>query len=567
MTPPRPVWQLPAAETPAEVTRLACRLHVSPLIARLLWQRGLTSAATMDVFLSPGLRHLPQPGDFPGLTQAAETLAQGLAAGLPLAVWGDYDVDGVTSTALVLDFLARHGIAAGYHIPRRNAGYGLNIPGIEQLAEQGVRLLLTVDCGIAAVEAVARAKELGMTVVVSDHHLPAETLPGADALCNPRLGPCPCPALAGVGVAFLLMAALNRLLPGEPVDMRQFLDLVALGTLADMVDLGGVNRILVKNGLLKLKEAARPGIMALKEVAGIEPGADLGTGRVLFGLAPRINAAGRLDSAETALRLLLAKDRDEARPLAARLEELNEARKREEEAISTEALEQAATFADRQGLVLYAPQWHQGVIGIVASRVVENFQKPALVLCADHGKLKGSGRGVPGFDLHGALSRCAPLLLGFGGHRQAAGLSLAPERLPELRQAFHEAVLAQMGTAPYVPELHLDAHLPLASITPQLLRELELLQPFGLGNPEPVFTSGPVRVKNRRTFGNGHVGLTVHDPAGLATLAAKAWRQADSLPAKVVGQDLELAFSPKLSTYGGTVSIELHVKDWRTGPA
>lgn len=542
----------------------AGRLGVSGRLAGLLWNRGLDSLAAMDVFLSPHLRHLAPLEDWPGLAAAARVLAEGLAAGKKLAVWGDYDVDGVTATALVTQVLAGRGVAVLPYLPDRTAeGYGLNIAGVEALAAAGVGLLLTVDCGISDVEEVRRARELGLTVVVCDHHLPGPELPPADAVLDPRLGDCPCADLAGVGAAFLLLAAVNRLLPGEPADMREVLDLVAVGSIADVVRLTGQNRILVKNGLLKVAEARRPGLAALKEASGFSPTAMLGAGQVGFSLAPRLNAAGRLGSARDALDLLLAPDHAAASPLAKRLDELNGQRQRIEEAILKEALEQATGKLDQPGLVLFAPHWRAGVIGIVASRVVEAHYRPTLILTRDGERLKGSGRSTEEVDLHAAIAACASLLAGFGGHRQAAGLSLAPENLEALEAAFCAAVAAQVGTQPLAPTLRLDGELPFAAVGFDLLKELELMQPFGPGNPEPTFFSPPVRVSGHKVFGKGHVRLTLLDEASRITLAAKAWRQAESIPRTLQGRAIQVAFRPRIDRYSGIPTIELDVKDWR----
>lgn len=552
---------------PSLIARLARQLHISEFIASLLWRRGQCSLEDMDRHLSPGLRHLAPPSQWPGLEQAAGILATGLQKGLPFAVWGDYDADGVTAASLVTDFLRQRGYAVIPRLPlRMEEGYGLNLAGIEELATKGVRLLLTVDCGVADIEAVAKAKELGMTVIVSDHHLPGETLPPADAIVNPRLCQCPCPDLAGVGVAFFLMAALNRLLPGQAQDMRQFLDLVALGTLADVVPLKGQNRILVKNGLLLLSEAKRPGLAALKEVSGFNAKAALGSGKVSFSLAPRINAAGRVSDAAKALDMLLAPDYDTALPLARELDACNTARREEEDRILVQALEQAQEQQHRLGLVLFGPDWHPGVIGIVASRVVEAMYRPALLLCKPAAAaqaaelLKGSGRSINECDLYQALAACKDLLQRFGGHRQAAGLSLAPENLEPLRQRFHQAVQEQIGPEP-LQELQLvDAELGFGQIDQTLLKELEMLQPFGMGNPEPVFISPAVQVLNHRVFSEKHVALSLRDMAAGVILRAKAWRMADSLGPELTGKTVRVAFTPKLDTWRGTPSIELHLR-------
>jgi len=555
-------------DPPGDLDRWAERLSVSPLLARLLWQRGQHTPEDMQVFLSPGLKHLTALEEVPGLSQGAEILSQGLQQGKRLAVWGDYDVDGVTATAVVKDCLAGHGLEVMHHLPNRlEEGYGLNTAGVEALAEAGADMLLTVDCGIADTAAVARALELGMTVVVSDHHLPGPELPEAHALVNPRLGDCPCPDLAGVGVAFLLMAGVNRLLPAppEPMDMRRLLDLVALGTLADVVGLRGQNRILVKNGMLLLAEARRPGIAALKEACGFDMAAPLGTGQVTFGLAPRINAAGRLGDAQLALDCLLAPDLSAARPLARKLDAMNADRRRTEMEIQEQAMEQARAQLDRLGLVCFEPHWHSGVIGIVASRLVETFYRPTLILTEEDGLLKGSGRSTAEFDLFKGLTDCKDLLTRFGGHRQAAGLALAPADLDALRQRFHEAVAEQTGPEPLTATLRLDGELPLADIDFTLLKELELLQPFGPGNAEPKFASAPLLVRGVRHFGSdrSHAKLTLMDEATGVTMDAKAWRMASQLPAELAGQRIRIAFSPRVDTYGGVPSIDLQLKDWQ----
>ncbi|MBU1229669.1 MAG: single-stranded-DNA-specific exonuclease RecJ [Proteobacteria bacterium] len=591
-------WKLLSdAPVPDTIGALAEDLGITRVIAEVLWRRGFTSSQDMDRFLSPGLRHLVSPETIPGLAEAAQVLARGLNAGAKFCVWGDYDVDGITSTALVKDFLSRRlgpevapldsSGQAGHFLPnRKEHGYGLNMAGIERLAGEGVRLLLTVDCGISGVAEVARANELGMTVVVSDHHLPPGELPAAAAICNPQLclgqacggvcsGMC---GLAGVGVAFMLMAAVNRLLPGEALDMRQFLDLVALGTVADVVDLKGQNRILVKNGLLLIKEAKRPGIASLKVYSGYDRLAELGAGQIGFGLAPRINAAGRMADPQIALDLLLAPDMDTANPLASKLDGLNAKRRSQEQDILEQALLQAEEQKERLGLVLAGEDWHAGIIGIVASRVVERHYKPVLMLCREGGEgdakgaahWKGSGRSVSEFDLHQGLCGLEHLFLGFGGHRQAAGLSMRLENLEALREGFHLAVEAALGPVPLRPSLKLDRELAFGDISFTLLKELEMLQPFGMGNPEPLFVSPPVLVKSYRVFGKDHVKLALAEQGTTESrggrpgvlLPAKVWRKANELTREVQGKLMRFAFTPRIDRFDGIPKIELQVKDW-----
>lgn len=556
-------------EPPQELAQWAEQLEISAFLAELLWQRGLRGKDEMAFFVNPGLRYLSPLASWPGLEKAAKLLADGLLNGKKLLVWGDYDVDGITASALVLDFLEKQGFSAGFHIPcRLSEGYGLNAAKLEEMAAQGYNLLLTVDCGISDNEAVLRARELGFTVVISDHHLPAENLPQADAVCAPTIGDCECQSLAGVGVAFLLMAGVNKCLEDAGhgrVDVRPLLDLVALGTLADVVNLCGQNRVLVKNGLLYLNSGARPGVAALKNVCKISPTAAINAGQVVFTLAPRINAAGRLSRSESALRLLLTQDRVEAARLAADLEGFNRSRREEEEQIVAEAMEQASqqVQAGRMGLVLYGPRWHMGIIGIVASRVTEEWRRPTIILCDNGAKIKGSGRSLEGFDLHAALTSCSDLFLAFGGHRMAAGMSLEKERLDEFMERFDALALAALGSTPPAHRIKIDDELSLdKAVDFTLLKELEMLQPFGMGNPEPVFSSNPLILRDIRTM-TGLTILDVQDQASGLTLKAKLWRPRRVISQENLGKKIKLAYSPRIDRYNGVATVELRVKDWQ----
>lgn len=551
-------------------------LGISPTLLNLLWQRGFDTRDDMDAFLSARLASLRPPAHWPGVSEAAALFVRELIQGKKPVIWGDYDVDGITATTIALDVLEAHGIAAGYHIPdRRSEGYGLNVPALERLAAEGYGVLLTVDCGIADVEAIARARELGMTVIVTDHHLPPEELPPAHALCNPRLVPaeeCPCPDLAGVGVSFFLMAAINSLLAertGRRYKMDDALDVTALGTLADVMRLTGQNRVLVRGGLEKIAGARRPGMLALKTVSGLDPLARLTGGQVVFRLAPRINAAGRMGKADIALRLLRCKDCSEAAGLAQTLDTLNTERKQEEERIWAEAREQALQLMasrPRPGLVVYGPDWHPGIIGIVASRLLEEFYCPTIILCDDGESLKGSGRSIREFDLYAGLQKCSDILSGFGGHRQAAGVRLDRDRLEDFRTAFETVCAATLGPDPVQPTLILENELDFATAGNQeFLRELDLLQPFGPGNAEPVFASPPLLIRDRLPLGQGgqHVRLKVQDTVSGVTLIAKAWRMAAEFPSSMIGKRIRIAYTPRIDMYNGIAAVDIGIKDWQ----
>ncbi|MFW5731171.1 MAG: single-stranded-DNA-specific exonuclease RecJ [Desulfonatronovibrionaceae bacterium] len=558
-------WKLREADISfAELHKFSSELNISPVMCLMLHQRGMKTLEDMHFFLNPGLRYLPPLETWSGLDKASRIIGQALDKDRKMAVWGDYDVDGITSVALIKDFFQRRGIDVIPKLPHRvTDGYGLNSHEIENLAREGVRVLITVDCGISNLAEINRAKELGMQVVLTDHHQPGQNLPRADVILNPKTENCPHPNLAGVGTAFFLVAALNRTLPGPALDMRDFLDLVALGTIADLVELDRSNRILVKNGLLLLNNSLRPGINALKEVSGLEDTGTIGAGEVGFALGPRINAAGRLDDPAIALELLLTSNISLAGKLAQQLNRLNDQRKKTENEILSQAREMALSMQDQHGLVLYGPDWHPGVIGIVASRIVDEFHRPCFVLTRDNGLLKGSGRSIQGYNLYHGLSELASFLEKFGGHSQAAGLSLDPDRLEEFRDGFNKNVRRKLGPAIPRRTITLDAMLELPDITPELLMEIEMLQPLGPGNPRPVFLSNKLLVMEQTLFGkNRHVRFTLKDePSGICLKAifwrkGQAWSQRD-----LKGKRLTLAYTPAVNTYRGVTGIRLNIRE------
>lgn len=474
------LWRISPAPY-AEVRRLAAELGVSEVLAQVLVRRGLAEPAAARAFLFPEFR-VHDPYLMAGMDEARRRLDRALRRGEPIAVHGDYDADGITATFLLVSVLQELGADVRWRLPNRfSEGYGVSAAAVAELAEAGVKLLVTVDCGINAREEVAQAQRSGMDVIVTDHHELEGDLP-ACTVVSPKLGGYPCEHLAGVGVAFKLAHALLEDRGAELVDLplalRPYTDLVAVGTIADVVPLTGENRVLTAIGLGRLATAPRPGLQVLLEVAG---GGRVDAGVVGFRLGPRLNAAGRLEDASIALELLGAPDRDTALPLALRLNELN----RERQAIEAAMFEAAVAMVPDPlppALVLSSPDWHEGVVGIVASRVAERFHRPAILLSEGTDVAKGSGRSIPAFDLLGAVERASEYLLSFGGHRAACGLRLRPRDLPAFREAFVGEAAAALGPDDLQRVRHVDAVVGGDELTLGLADELELLAPHGFGN-------------------------------------------------------------------------------------
>ncbi len=529
---------------------------------------------SIESFLNPSVQNLLFPTFLPNMEKAGQIISEAVEKKEKILIWGDYDADGITATAICVEFFEKHNFEVLYHLPSRKEGYGINKEVLKKYIDEGIKVLISVDCGISDIESVALAKEHNVKVVITDHHTPAQILPEADAIINPHL----CKAcdtyamqdveLAGVGVAFFLLCYLNTKLcdvSGKKCDMRDFLDLVALGTIADMVPLLGQNRILVKNGILKLVEARRVSLQALKAVAGYHSHIKLSSGQISFGLAPRINAAGRMENPLVALELLLCKDYDKALVLAKKLDEYNTQRKQEEESIVEQACEQAEKYESSSSLVLFNPEWNQGVIGIVATRIVEKFHKPCFILTKDQqvNAYKGSGRSIPEINLNEALNICSKYLLSYGGHKYAAGLKLAEDKLEEFRNAFEEHVVSIIGKDPYTSSINIDDEMQFPQVSEYtFLKELEMLEPFGLGNAEPVFSSSEIEVKKMQTFGYGkkHLKLELIEKMSGHALHAKLWNTQELECDK---SNLCLAYTISLESYNGIRQVGLKIRDMK----
>lgn len=496
----------------AFVNRCCDELKLSALLARVIALRDLTAIEAAKCYLSSSLRSdLPSPFLMADMDAAVDRIVRAIQASESISIWGDYDVDGTTGASVLVSFLREIGVEAIFYVPHRiEEGYGLNIEGLRRLKERGVRLVVMVDSGISNFKEVAAANEIGVDIVIVDHHQPPEQLPPAIAVVNPHRSDCAFPdkGLCAAGLAFYVVIALRARLrdagwfraSGDP-DLRHHLDIVALGTIADMVPLKGVNRTLVKRGLTALGSSTRPGVIALKQIAGFATG-DVTAGQVGFQLGPRINAAGRMDAAIKVIELLTTESPEVALRIAQELDAHNRERRAMEAEVLQTALEQAGKVIERRrySLVLSGEGWHPGVLGIVASRVVERFHRPTIVLGFQGGEGKGSARSIRGFHMVEGLRRCGYLLEKFGGHEYAGGLTIKEENLPSFIEAFDEAARAVLSDEALVPFLEIDAQLNFAEIGHPLMREIDVLKPFGVGNPEPIFISRGIEVCERKDF-------------------------------------------------------------------
>jgi single-stranded-DNA-specific exonuclease len=537
----------------------------------VLTARGYGEPAAAESFLAARLQDLPDPFAMKGMEAAVGRIARALEAGERIACYGDYDVDGVTSTALLAGFLRAAGADVVTYTPHRLVeGYGLNSAAVAKLAGQGARLLVTLDCGITSVEEVRAAAGLGVDAIVVDHHTVPVELPAAAAILNPHQPGCAYPAkeLAAVGVTFALAMALRRRLrergrfgEGRPEpNLREALDLVALGTVADVVPLVGANRILVRWGLQELARSRRPGLRALKRVAGIADGTPVSAGQVGFRLAPRINAAGRLDDAGRGVRLLLEDDPERARALAEDLDRENQARQEIERHMLDEAVVDAIARVREgaRGLVLARDGWHPGVVGIVAARIAERFHRPTvLVGVGEDGTGKGSGRSVDGFHLYDALAACAAHLTRFGGHRHAAGVTVAREAVPRFRQAFEAYASARIADEDLVPRCRIDGWVDEADLTDRAAEDLARLGPFGAGHPEPVFALRGA-ASRARTVGAGGAHLKLALGNGLDAIGFGLGERLGACSGPV-----EAAFSLGFDEWDGSRRLQLRLRDVR----
>lgn len=573
-------WRFPPYDE-AVVRRLASELKKPVLIAQVLAARGFESGEQAGEFLSARLVDLHPPELVPGVPAAVERIVAAIEAGRRITIYGDYDVDGVTSTSILWHCLTLLGATVDYYIPHRlDEGYGLNRDAIRQLSEEDPdRLVITVDCGITSVQDAALARELGLELIITDHHNLTDSIPDAAVVVHPRLPGFEYPFgdLCGAGVAFKLAWAIcKKMGDGKKASprMRNFLmsavGLAAIGTVADVVPLVGENRIIVRYGLASLLERSSPGLKALMKVAGSDNQNTLTSEDIGFGIAPRINAAGRLGQARLAVELLTTDDPSRVAALVEYLEQLNGNRKTVERRIFRQAKELVAENPDwleQKALVLAHPDWHPGVIGIVANRVAEHFERPAILISLHRPDEpgQGSGRSFAGFDLHSGLVHCQRHLTSFGGHRVAAGLKIEPEKIDAFRTELCDYVAANHEVKSRDVELSIDAEVRLADLTHSAVTGLEELGPFGAANPRPVFAATKVEVSGKpRKMGEGerHLDLRVrHYGTTLRAVAFGKGEWADEIEA--ADGPISICFAPVINRFRGRENVEMHLIDWQ----
>lgn len=564
------------------IARMERSAGVPPIVAQLLVARGVYEPEQARTFLEAKLSGLRDPDLLPGVAEAAERIHAAIRAGRKITVYGDYDCDGMTGTALLLSCLKLLGADANYYVPNRlEEGYGLSCDALKNLAERGSSLIVSVDCGIASVEEAELAKQLGVELIITDHHEPGAELPAAVAIVHPRLpgSNYPFGSLCGAGVALkLAWAVCQRASQAKRVTeaMREMLlsavGLAAIGTVADVVPLVDENRVLVKHGLLSLLGRPPLGVRALLEITGLTKKTALGSEDIAFTLAPRLNAAGRFGQAQLAIELLTTTSQQRATQLAEYIHELNSSRDSLERSIQLAATKQIKEQFDPESdpaLVLAGRGWHVGVIGLVAGRLAEKYHRPVVLIALDSLGVKpgtGSARSPNGFHLHEALTQCSEHLIGFGGHAAAAGLKIEESKIDAFRAALCECAAADVKSVDRQAEICIDAEGPLSQLTPQLVQQLESMAPFGCGNPRPILCASGVRIAEMpRKIGGGERHLALKLGQHRTVMRAVGFGHGERIEelTALAETSLDVAYRPVINDFRGRQSVELQLVDWR----
>lgn len=557
-------WTIKEVDEDA-VAALQQSLDVHPLICRLLVQRGITTAEAAASYFDASLRELHDPFLMKDMQEAVNRLHQAINENEKILIYGDYDVDGTTSVALLYTFLERRHSGLGFYIPDRyREGYGLSIAGIDYAVEQGYNLIITVDCGIKAVEQVKYANSRGLEVIICDHHLPGTELPPAAAILDPKQEDCPYPYkhLSGCGIAFKFVQAFEQENNIPIEELTSLLDLVVISIASDIVPLTGENRILARHGLKQLNYTHRPGLLALMQQGNLRR--PMRIRDIVFGLAPIINAAGRLSSAKQAVKLMLARTRMLAREYADELEVCNQIRREFDQKTAEEAetlLLNQPELQDNKSIMLYQPHWHKGVIGIVASRIAEKYHKPTVILTQSEDDIVGSARSVSQFDIHDIIESCSDILINYGGHKYAAGMTLTAEHLPEFQMRFEKRVATAILPIQEKPIVEIAGDLELSEINHHLWNQLAKLEPFGPGNQQPVLRCRGVRDSGHsRAMHNRHLRLSLKKDSN-RIVSAFAFGKAELLDQVSKSRSFDICFSLQKSGGSRRAPIQLNVQD------
>jgi len=562
-------------EQPHLRSLLQKELNLSPILSQLLVNRNITNPESAQKFLFSTLGDLRHPFLMKGIKRATRRIIEAVYQKETIGIFGDYDADGITGTAMLKLFLEALGAHVIFHIPHRlKEGYGLNIPALEKLRAQGTSLVITVDCGISNEEEILFARDQGIDVIVTDHHQVPERIPEAYAVLNPKQKDCDFPFkhLAGVGVAFYLIIALRKILREEGFwaerdipNLRDYLDLVALGTLADISPLVEENRIFVKHGMDVMNQTQRPGLIALKKVGGAE-NTPITPEIITFRLTPRINAAGRLGQADKGVTLLTTSDESLAERIAQELNEENTKRQQIESTIFEEAcqiIEENQGWANQKVFVLASPAWHQGVIGIGASRIVDRYYRPTILISVNGETGRGSARSIEAFHIYNGLQQCRDLLKDFGGHEYAAGLTISSDNISKLREALTTLIEKTLSPEDFIPQLSIDAQIELDQINESVIQEIESLAPFGSNNPEPLFVSDALPLQTPYIVGKGHLKMRIGN--GKSNFDAIGFGMGDVMPAP--DSQIRVVFVPQINIWQGVRSVQLKIKDLQTASA
>ena len=553
-------WEIYKANE-EKVEELQKKYKLNRLLSTLLTNRGITEETEIEKFLNPKRSDFYDPFGMPDMEKAVERILNAIENKEQIIIYGDYDVDGITSVTVLKSFLEERGIQVNVYIPNRlNEGYGLNKTAMEEIAKQGNKLMITVDCGITAVEEVEYAKKFGIETIITDHHEPAEELPKAIAVVDAKRkdNKYECRNLAGVGVVFKLIQALSIKLKLDQKEYLKYLDIVCVGTISDIVPLTDENRVIVKLGLKLVEQTKNLGLKEILQSCGYSK---INSTTISFGVAPRINACGRMGHQEEALNLLVSKEEKEVKKLTQKINEYNKIRQEIEKNIYNEAIEQIEKERNdnKNTIVVFGKGWHHGVIGIVSSKITELYFKPSILLCEEDGECKGSGRSIPGFDLHEALMECNDTIDKFGGHAMAVGININKEKVEEFKEEF-EKIAKEKEVDKIIPILNLDAEIKLDDVNKEMVDSLKELEPFGEANKMPIFAFRNLKIDSIRSLSDGkHLRLSVKDNKNI--INAIGFNMGALADTYRIGDRVDIAGNLEINSFNGVDSIQINIKD------